>query len=129
MDHHAAVDLHNRHASASSDKDATPPSHSKKSTPEQVTGYTSFPSPSAASHRTHSATSHSSSSKEASLRIEAKYARYTDAPPQYTEQQYQGKSEEEQISMRISDYAKEISRAMGRQLVRGLNTAQRRHAK
>jgi hypothetical protein len=50
--------------------------------------------------------------------IEAEYAQYTDAPPPYTENQYEGKSENEQKSMRTKDYAKEISRMMGLQLVR-----------
>lgn len=52
--------------------------------------------------------------------IEADYAQYTDAPPPYTEKQYEGKSEDEQNIMRINDYTKEISRLMGQQLVRGL---------
>lgn len=51
--------------------------------------------------------------------IEADYAQYTDAPPPYTEKQYEGKSEDEQNVMRIKDYTKEISRLMGQQLVRG----------
>jgi hypothetical protein len=43
-----------------------------------------------------------------------------DAPPPYSEQQYEGKSEDEQSKMRMADYAKEIKRIMGRQLVQGL---------
>lgn len=125
MDQHTGVDGHQRHDSASSvGQDVTHTSKSR-TTQEQPIRYTSFPSPSAAAHRAKPATS-SPRSNEESRRIEAKYARYTDAPPQYTDHQYAGKSEAEQISMRISDYAKEISRAMGRQLVRDLNTAQRR---
>lgn len=53
-------------------------------------------------------------------RLEAEYARYTDAPPPYSEKAYEGKSEAESTKMRMGDYAKELSRMMGRQLVRGL---------
>lgn len=52
--------------------------------------------------------------------IDAEYAQYTDAPPPFSEKQYEGKSEEEQTQMRKDDYAKEIKRMMGKQLVRGL---------
>jgi hypothetical protein len=55
-------------------------------------------------------------------RIDAEYARYTDAPPPFSEKQYEGKSPDEQSQMRVTDYAKEISRMMGRQLVRGLKS-------
>ncbi|KAJ4305530.1 hypothetical protein N0V90_001061 [Kalmusia sp. IMI 367209] len=55
----------------------------------------------------------------------AEYARTTafdpDAPPAYREQDFVGKSSEEVKRMRKRDYAVEISRLMGRQLVRGLN--------
>ncbi|KAF1947686.1 hypothetical protein EJ02DRAFT_1997 [Clathrospora elynae] len=57
---------------------------------------------------------------EKALRIDAEYARYTDASPPYSEKEYEGRSEQDQTSMRREDYAKEISRAMGRQLVVGL---------
>lgn len=53
-------------------------------------------------------------------KIKAEFARYTDAPPPFTEQQYENKTEEQALSMRTQDYAKELSRMMGRQLVRGL---------
>ncbi|KAH7380158.1 hypothetical protein BKA66DRAFT_368563, partial [Pyrenochaeta sp. MPI-SDFR-AT-0127] len=56
------------------------------------------------------------------LPIEAELARYMDAPPPYSEKQYEGKSEEEQSNMRKRDYARELSRMMGRQLVRGLRS-------
>lgn len=55
-------------------------------------------------------------------KIKAEFARYTDAPPPFTEQQYKNKTEEQALSMRTQDYAKELSRMMGRQLVRGLET-------
>lgn len=54
--------------------------------------------------------------------IEAEYAQYTHAPPPYTEKQYEGKSEDEQNAMRTKDYAKEISRVMGHQLVKDLKS-------
>lgn len=54
--------------------------------------------------------------------LKAELARYTDAPPPFSEDQYENKTEEQQLSMRAHDYAKELSRMMGRQLVRGLNT-------
>lgn len=74
--------------------------------------------------RTDSTTSSTKSTvnESESKQIEAKYAQYTDAPPPYSEQQYEGKSEQERADMRMTDYAKEISRMMGRQLVRGLKT-------
>jgi hypothetical protein len=59
---------------------------------------------------------------ESDQRIDAEYARYTDAPPPFMEKEYEGKDEEEQTHMRMTDYAKEISRMMGRQLVTGLKT-------
>ena len=60
----------------------------------------------------------------ASDKLVAEYAQYTDAPPPYSEQQYKGKSEEQQNKMRMADYAKEIKRMMGKQLVRGLKTGE-----
>ncbi|KAF9739916.1 hypothetical protein PMIN06_010026 [Paraphaeosphaeria minitans] len=44
-----------------------------------------------------------------------------DAPPPYREEEFQGKSKDEVRRMRKRDYAVEISRLMGRQLVRGMN--------
>ncbi|KZM28418.1 hypothetical protein ST47_g429 [Ascochyta rabiei] len=55
-------------------------------------------------------------------KLKAEFMRYTDAPPPYSEEQYENKTEEQQLSMRTQDYAKEISRMMGRQLVTGIKT-------
>jgi hypothetical protein len=52
--------------------------------------------------------------------LAAHIAQYTDAPPPYSQKQYEGKSEDEVSQMRMVDYAKEISRQMGRQLMRGV---------
>lgn len=52
--------------------------------------------------------------------LAAHIAQYTDAPPPYSQKQYEGKSEDEVSKMRMVDYAKEISRQMGRQLMRGV---------
>jgi hypothetical protein len=86
--------------------------------------YTSFPPPSNSSlHRINSA--HSiPSTPDKTHTIEAEYAQYTDAPPPYTKNQYEGKSENEQNTMRSKDYAKEISRMMGHQLVRSLKSGE-----
>ena len=54
--------------------------------------------------------------------LDAEYAQYTDAPPPYSEKQYAGKSEEQQNTMRMKDYTKEIKRQMGKQLVRDLKS-------
>jgi hypothetical protein len=90
--------------------------------------YTSFPPPSNASEQqwirndsVHSTTNEDQPKPE---QIEAEYAQYTDAPPPYSEKQYEGKSEEQQTKMRMADYAKELKRMMGRQLVRGLKTGE-----
>ena len=84
---------------------------------KRSSSYQSFPSPSA--HSTHRSDSNYSNS-ESAQRIEAEYARYTNAPPPFSAKEYEGKDEEEQTHMRMTDYAKEISRIMGRQLVTGL---------
>lgn len=60
--------------------------------------------------------------EKTAAKLKAEFARYTDAPPPFSEEQYENKTEEEQLSMRAHDYAKEISRMMGRQFVRGLKT-------
>lgn len=94
--------------------------------------YTSFPPPDNASEqeqreqreRNDSLDSASNEDEAKSQHIEAEYSRYTDAPPPYSEKQYEGKSEEQQTKMRMADYAKEIKRMMGRQLVRGLKTGE-----
>lgn len=122
MDSQAGTNVQERHDSASSvDKNASKQT-SHKSAQDHDTQYTTFPSPSPVSHPINSA--NSNSTDDESQRIEAKYARYTNAPPQYTEQEYEGKSEDVQTNMRMSDYAKEISRIMSRQIVRDLSTAQ-----
>ena len=61
--------------------------------------------------------------EQATEKVKAEFARYTDAPPPFTEQQYENKTEEQALSMRTQDYAKELSRMMGRQLVSGLKTS------
>jgi hypothetical protein len=86
--------------------------------------HTSFPPPSNSSlHRINSTPSIASTADKTHT-IEAEYAQYTDAPPPYTEKQYEGKSGNEQNTMRSKDYAKEISRMMGHQLVRGLKSGE-----
>ncbi|KAJ4338590.1 hypothetical protein N0V87_003920 [Didymella glomerata] len=60
--------------------------------------------------------------EQTAQKLKAEFARYTDAPPPYSEEQYADKTEEQQLSMRTHDYAKELSRMMGRQLVHGLRT-------
>jgi hypothetical protein len=109
-------------------RDDTAASTSKKE--ERSSSYHSFPSPSTHSsdNSAHRTDSSSSTGGDQSKRIEAEYARYTDAPPPYTEKQYEGKTEGEQNNMRMTDYAKEISRMMGRQLVRGLKIDQKNSA-
>lgn len=59
---------------------------------------------------------------ETAEKIKAEFARYTDAPPPYSKQEYENKTEEQTLNMMTQDYAKELSRMMGRQLVRGLRT-------
>lgn len=88
-----------------------------------------------ASRRTSNSSKHSDSQhapalrndsvhSDASQNLAAEYARYTDAPPPYSEKQYEGKSEEQQTKMRMADYAKELKRMMGSQLVRGLKSGE-----
>ncbi|EOA82583.1 hypothetical protein ACJQWK_04750 [Exserohilum turcicum] len=96
----------------------------KSSTPQSYS-YHSFPSPSTHSSEHSSRSSSSSSNKSNYQRIEAEYSRYTQAPPPYSEKQYEGKTEDEKSSMRMTDYAKELSRMMGRQLIRGLKISER----
>lgn len=54
--------------------------------------------------------------------LKAKFSRYIDAPPPYSDEQYEDKTEEQQFNMKTHDYAKELSRIMGQQFIRGLNT-------
>ncbi|RAR07963.1 hypothetical protein DDE82_002626 [Stemphylium lycopersici] len=127
--------ISSRHDSASSvAKAAVAPQSSSNtntqtkddSTAPRSSSYHSFPSPSTHSSDLSAYRSNSSSSANSNLqRIEAEYARYTDAPPPYSEKQYEGKTNDEQTSMRMTDYAKELSRMMGRQLVRGLKIDER----
>jgi hypothetical protein len=44
-----------------------------------------------------------------------------EAPPPYREEDFAGKSKDEVRQMRKRDYAVELSRLMGKQLVRGMN--------
>jgi hypothetical protein len=99
-------------------------------TTARKSSYHSFPSPSTHSsdHTAHRSDSNSTTSSSVQ-RIEAEYSQYTDAPPPYSEKQYEGKSADEQNHMRMKDYAKEISRMMGRQLVRGLKIDEREKGK
>jgi hypothetical protein len=86
--------------------------------------YTLFQPPSNSSlYRVISAHSIASSADN-TLNIAAEYAQYTDAPPPYTEDQYEGKSENEQNTMRSKDYAKEISRMMGHQIIESLKSGE-----
>ncbi|KAL6711205.1 hypothetical protein ACN47E_005736 [Coniothyrium glycines] len=114
-----------RHDSASSvNKGVVVTTHTAE-TPA-ASHYTSFPSPSAHSARRTDSSNSSGSPHAKSRTIEALYARYTDAPPPYSEKQYEGKSNDEQTTMRMTDYAKELSRIMGKQLVKGLKTTTQR---
>lgn len=93
--------------------------------------YTSFPPPSNASEQEHQeqrpridSVDPAGSSSPTKSKMEADLQRYTDAPPPYSEKQYEGKTEEVQNKMRMADYAKEIKRMMGRQLVRGIKSGE-----
>jgi hypothetical protein len=86
--------------------------------------YTSFPPPSNSSLQRINSAHSITSTADKTHTIEAEYAQYTDAPPPYTENQYEDKSENEQNTMRSKDYAKEISWMMGRQLVRSLKSGE-----
>lgn len=79
--------------------------------------YTSFPPPSLPPNQRADSSSSTESGRELSRRLDAEFARYTHAPPPHSPIEYQGKTADEQTSMRMKDYAKELSRAMGRQLV------------
>lgn len=107
--------------------DTTHQHHHQHQTPQ----YTSFPSLTQLSapsttHRTDSSTSSSSTSstsshqKHSENEIDLAYSRYIDAPPPYSAAQYAGKTEAQCEKMKMSEYAREISRVMSRQLVRGL---------
>lgn len=116
-----------RHDSANSVKQNNTQRSGDKSHDED-SRYTTFSLPTNLSERTDS--SISDRSYNGSNPIDIKYAQYTEAPVMYTEEQYEGKTEEEQSHMRMTDYAKEISRMMGHQIVRGLkDNAMRDNAK
>jgi hypothetical protein len=86
--------------------------------------YAMLPPP---SQRNDSGTSTASTPDEDGARsagIDAEWAQYTDAPPSFSEQQYEGKSEVQQNDMRRADYAKEIQRMMGKQLVKDLKSGE-----
>jgi hypothetical protein len=139
MDHYPQVNVEERECASRRDSNASSinktsmqhslnhKTHESHLVPPQ---YTSFPSPDNhdgdEQHRDRNDSFHSTADEDEakSQHIEAEYARYTDAPPPYSEKQYEGKSEEQQVQMRMADYAKEIKRMMGKQLVRGLKTGE-----
>lgn len=129
--------ISSRHDSVSSiNKGATttrgsPTKRKMESTQQQTYSYHSFPSPSSHSpDLSSSSRSNSSTSNDSNFRrIEEQYSRYTNAPPPYSEKQYEGKTDDEKTSMRMKDYTKELSRIMTRQLVRGLRISEREKAK
>jgi hypothetical protein len=103
----------------------TPENSTRKSSDIALPKYESFPPPAMTSgqdklSRNDSGLSSSSTGTAKSQHIDEEYAQYTHAPPPFAESQYEGKSEEQQNKMRAADYAKELNRMMGRQLVRGL---------
>lgn len=101
-----------------------------ESAKQQSYSYHSFPSPSTHSPDSSSSRSNSTTSNHSDFqRIEEQYSRYTNAPPPYSEKQYEGKTDDEKTSMRMKDYTKELSRMMTRQLVRGLKISEREKAK
>jgi hypothetical protein len=94
-----------------------PQTHSQQSTLSDSES-ASLPAPLTAAHRNDSGQATTLSDvNEKQLTFDL--ARYTDAPPPYSVKQYEGKSEEETSKMRMVDYAKEISRQMGCQLLKG----------
>jgi hypothetical protein len=132
MDSYPQFGVSERECSSRRDSNSssiTKPSHTLSTKPTQnghptSPQYTSFPSPSAAAEqeRLRNDSVHSASNTE--TKIEADFAQYTDAPPPYSSKQYEGKSEEQQHRMRVADYAKELNRQMGRQLVKGLKSGE-----
>ncbi|KAH6616535.1 hypothetical protein C7974DRAFT_46161 [Boeremia exigua] len=146
MDHYPEVNVEveeqsssaSRHDSASSVTKAadfhSPPSLVPSRQPSHTMASTATSSTASTQQRTSSdpSTSDTDGSQErkdsihtdeqTAEKLKAEFARYTDAPPPYSEEQYENKTEEQQLSMRVHDYAKELSRMMGHQLVRGLRT-------
>ncbi|USP73913.1 hypothetical protein yc1106_01187 [Curvularia clavata] len=108
----------------------SPTKRTMDSTEQQSYSYHSFPSPSTHSPDSSSSRSNSTTSNDSNFRrIEEQYSRYTNAPPPYSEKQYEGKTDDEKTSMRMKDYTKELSRIMTRQLVRGIKISEREKAK
>lgn len=128
MDHYPEVNVEERACASRSDSNAS--SIKKASTQHKTQAapqYTSFPPPeneNAEHYRDRNDSIHSTAHEGDAKHIEAEYAQYTDAPPPYSEKQYEGKSEEQQTKMRMADYAKELKRMMGRQLVRGIKNGE-----
>jgi rubrerythrin len=118
MNHYPVVSLAEGGSASSRDSNTSPIIDAKA--PNVAARRTTFPNPSGQQlPRNDSSTSTSTVDSQA---IDSEYAQYTDAPPPFEEEQYEGKSEEEQTRMRMADYAKELNRMMGKQLVRGLKS-------
>lgn len=135
MDHYPEVNVQERECSSRRDSNSSSINKAQHSLDNKTQDghlappqYTSFPVPDSTTkqlrERNDSIHSTTNDDETKSQHIEAEYAQYTDAPPPYSEKQYEGKSEEQQIRMRMADYAKELKRMMGRQLVRGLKTGE-----
>lgn len=138
MDHYPEVNVSERECASrrtsQSSSSTKPPSNrnslavNTKASTLSTPHYTSFPTPPASSEKEALASERQrvdSVTSTADIKVaelETKYAEILDAPPPYSEKQYEGKSEDEQSKMRMLDYAKELKRMMGRQLVRGLKS-------
>lgn len=127
MDHYPEVNISerecaSRRSSSSSNTRSLQQTSTSKDDNLAPPHYISFPSPShvADQERLRTDSVHSVSSDSKARPLEAELARYTDAPPPYSKKQYEGKSEDEKSRMRMVDYAREVSRMMGRQLAKGL---------
>ncbi|KAH7088219.1 hypothetical protein FB567DRAFT_333562 [Paraphoma chrysanthemicola] len=138
MDHYPEVNVSERQCSSRQDSNASSVTKAQQTLSNKTQNgqlaapqFTSFPPPETSTNATadqrldRNDSGHSvsvSSEDGAKLHdLEAECNQYMDAPPPYSEKQYEGKTEDEQSKMRMSDYAKEIKRMMGRQLVSGLN--------
>ena len=134
MDHYPEINVHERECSSrrpsnsSSTMDKPTIAHNKS-----LDGHlappldTAFPSPDNPSEQAQALRRKDSGQTEEaaiSKRVVEEYAQYTNAPPPYSEKQYEGKSEEQQNKMRMADYAKEIKRMMGRQLIKGIKSGE-----
>ena len=134
MDHYPKVNASERECASSRPSTSSSPKkhHRKRSLVTKAQDehiappqYTSFPSPSNVSeeqkHSRNGSIQTIHNDDDAKVHhIETECAQYMDAPPPYSEKAYEGKSEDEQTRMRMADYAKELKRIMGKQLVRGL---------